>query len=368
MKKPIRSCEEQTSLTRRELTRGAIFWWLGLGCGHSFGATAKATTAHTNSSCEVWSVFDFAPNRDTRELSGIAWNNYTRTLWAVQDATANLVAIRPDENLRNWAVTDRLAVDLKGSADPNEELDLEGIVVNHDGFIVCSEIGPHVFELDRKGRFLRETVVPSHFKQAKRNKSLESLTLSPDERYLFTTSEAALNPDGSEATAEAGSRVRILRIDRTCGEVIEHAYTTDRARYGGDLGVADLMALSSDELLVLERGWTKGFGNSARIYRVSLRDDRTACTHTPSLAASTAVLQKELFLDVGTLAYQNVPAAKQPQTSPLLDNYEGLTSGPRLADGRETLILVSDDNARDDQVSRLLVVALPPMMRRGQRL
>ena len=39
------------------------------------------------------------------------------------------------------------------------------------------------------------------------------------------------------------------------------------------------------------------------------------------------------------------------------DNWEGLTIGPRLSDGRSTLVLVSDDNFSPFQSSRVAVLA-----------
>jgi len=53
-----------------------------------------------------------------------------------------------------------------------------------------------------------------------------------------------------------------------------------------------------DEVLVLERGWSRGFGNTARIYRVSLADPTTSCLAAPELAAEAPVLEKRLLVDM----------------------------------------------------------------------
>jgi hypothetical protein len=299
----------------------------------------------------VWSFFDLPEDPRSRELSGICWDASTRTLWAVQDEAPRIVALRPDDDVQRWSFGESVSVNVAGP------LDLEGLVVIPEGFIVCSEDGPRIVEVDREGMLRAEIHVPARFRDARANKSLESLTLSPSGRYLYTTSEAALERDGAMATQAAGTRVRVLRLERNQGEVSEHVYTTDPAlRDGGDHGVSDLCALSDDELLVLERGWMKGAGNTARIYRVTLQD-RASCLGVAALAAAGPTLEKTLVADLASLTASGIPASKQPQRNPILDNYEGLTLGPVLKDGRPTIIVVSDDNGRSDQVARILVLA-----------
>ena len=299
----------------------------------------------------VWSFFDLPEDPRSRELSGIGWEASTRTLWAVQDEAPRIVALRPDDDLQRWSFGESVSVNVSGP------LDLEGLVVVPEGFIVCSEDGPRIVEVDREGMLRTEIHVPARFRDARANKSLESLTMSPSGKYLYTTSEAALERDGAMATQAAGTRVRILRLERHQGEVSEHAYVTDPAlKDGGDHGVADLCALSDDDLLVLERGWMKGAGNTARIYRVTL-DDRASTLGLPQLSAAVPTLKKTLVADLATLHVEGLPKSKQPQPNPILDNYEGLTIGPVLRDGRPTVIVVSDDNGRSDQVARILVLA-----------
>lgn len=299
----------------------------------------------------VWSFFDLPDDPRSKELSGICWDGVTRTLWAVQDEAPRIVALRPDDDLQRWVFAESVDVSVSGP------LDLEGLVVIPEGFIVCSEDGPRIVEIDRRGTLRSEIHVPARFRDARSNKSLESLTMSPNGRYLYTTSEAALERDGAMATQAEGTRVRILRLERNKGEVSEHAYATDPAlRDGGDHGVSDLCALSDDELLVLERGWMKGAGNTARIYRVTL-DDGASCLGQAALGAATPTLRKTLVADLAALTASGLPPPKQPQANPILDNYEGLTIGPVLVDGRPTILMVSDDNGRTDQVARILVLA-----------
>jgi hypothetical protein len=311
----------------------------------------KVVTRPIAGPVSVHSFFDLPEDPRSRELSGICWDTSARTLWAVQDEAPRIVGLRPDDDLQRWSFGESVNVNITGP------LDLEGLVVIPEGFIVCSEEGPRIVEIDREGALRTEIHVPARFRDARSNKSLESLTMSPNGRFLYTTSEAALERDGAMATQAAGTRVRILRLERHKGEVSEHVYTTDPAlRDGGDHGVADLCALSDDELLVLERGWMKGAGNTARIYRVRLQE-RASCLGVAALPPSATTLEKTLVVDFAALTASGLPASKQPQANPILDNYEGLTIGPTTKDGRPTVIVVSDDNGRSDQVARILVLA-----------
>jgi hypothetical protein len=364
-------------LGRRQLMRSAAgAFVLGLGCtkprakgppdfpyparltgrpgARRVPAEALRTLRDASARVALWSWFDL-PFADPRshELSGIAWDDATRTLHAVQDENGHVVSIVPDEELRAWTITGALKLDV---GDP---VDLEGIVLLPDGFYVCSEIGPHVFEVDRRGKLRRDVPLPAHFATARRNKSLESLTMSPSGAYLFTTSEAALGCDGLLATVTTGTRIRIARLDVKTGDVTEHVYATDPVdAQDEDYGVSELVALADDELLVLERGFAMGVGNSGRIYRTKLAT-AAACTRAEHVGDASAALPKQLFVDLGLLAVPGPPPpVRQPQPAPLLDNYECMSIGPVLPDGRASLIVASDDNARPKQVARILVLAV----------
>ena len=56
---------------------------------------------------------------------------------------------------------------------------------------------------------------------------------------------------------------------------------------------------------------------------------------------------KRPLLDLGTLGL-------------VLDNFEGMAFGPTLADGRRTLVLISNNNFNPLQSTQLLVLALDP--------
>jgi len=86
----------------------------------------------------------------------------------------------------------------------------------------------------------------------------------------------------------------------------------------------------------MERSFSVGApdtGNTIRIYKVSL----------PGKGGTAS---KQLVLDLDELG---IP----------LDNVEGMTFGPRLPDGRRSVVLVSDDNFNDWERNLLLEFSLP---------
>jgi hypothetical protein len=347
-------------LGRRQLLAGGLALLGGACSGARLPSIATGRGALGGSGAvELWSWFDLPNDPRSRELSGLAWDPREAQLWAVQDERPSIVALVPDKDLRSWTFGETLPVDIEGT------LDLEGLVLLPDGFVVCSEVGPRIIEVDRQGHFRRDIPLPPRFRDARTNKSLESLTVSPSGRYVFTTTEVALPHDGAKATREAGTRVRIVRFDADIakrggtikGQVSEHVYETDPAPIeSSDWGVSDLAAVADDELLVLERGWAKGYGNTIRIYHVKL-ENRASCLSVDQLSTGTPALAKSLRVDLGQLHVSDVPASKQPQPNALLDNYEGIAIGPYLPDGRRAVLLVSDDNGHADQVARILVLA-----------
>jgi len=324
----------------------------GLDAGAVVPRPAVRKIAH-DAAVELWSVFDLPDDPRSRELSGLCWEAATRTFWAVQDERKTIIPLQADDALKRWTLGPPIPLDVPGP------LDLEGIAATPSTFLLVSELGPRLIEVDRQGKLLRDHKAPSKFAEALKNKSFESLALDPSRTVLYTTSETALPRDGAAITSGTGPRVRIVRIDIPNGEVTERAYATDEAVVGGgDYGVADLAAIDTDDLLVLERGFRKGAGNLVRIYRVDLTDSASICQGIEALSADARVLPKTLVVDLSKLPTGNMPPARAPQLTPLMENYEGMTLGPVLPDGRQSLVLVSDDNGRASQTPRVVVLAI----------
>jgi hypothetical protein len=318
-------------------------------------AMIASSTAAGAASVSILAWADF-PKSEPRgaELSGITWDSATNTLYAITDDSPRIVPIRPGPDFQTWTFDEPIPVNVP------IEWDGEGIALTPSGFIVSNEFGPSIFELDRAGRPAGEVTVPAHFIRILRNRGFEALALSPDGRYLFTANESPLDGDGPQPSADAGGVVRILRIDRTTGMVTEYAYRTDPipvAGDGADRGVVEMVALSATELLVMERSFIPDFGNNVRIYRVGI-GAAADVLGIDNLTDAAPVVAKTLLVDLADLDDGEFPEPRQPQPNKILDNFEGLALGPVLPDGRRILFVVSDDNKRDTQTARILVLAV----------
>jgi hypothetical protein len=206
------------------------------------------------------------------------------------------------------------------------------------------------------GRLRREITLPAHCRPGagrgiRENLGFEGLALSPSGRFLFAGLEDAEEQDGPIASPSAASPSRIFRFDLEKGEarsefvyVVEPVSTPSIPQSGYLMnGLSDFVVLSDTRLFTLERQFVQGVGNTVRIFDVSL-DGATDVSALDSLSgASWVPATKTLLLDLSELG---IP----------LDNYEGMSFGPDLPDGRGTLVLVTDDNFNSLQESTTFLV------------
>lgn len=250
--------------------------------------------------------------------------------------------------------------DASGQPFTGANFDGEGIALTRKGeLLISSETEPFIRRFSLQGELLEELPVPQRFRVApvgggRTNQTFESLALSPNNRSLFTANEGYLISDGE--TADGRDRIRILRYeDRGPGGLVpaeEFYYLADPG-----LGVVEIVALSESELLVLERGFQSGFGNTVRVYRVSLEGTEDVSDVESLATTNVEPLEKDLLVD---LADCPPSGATTPgtQPNPLLDNFEALTLGPRLPGGLQALLLVSDDNFSAGQVTRVVALGV----------
>jgi len=192
------------------------------------------------------------------------------------------------------------------------------------------------------------------------NRAIEGLAFVPDGSALWIALEAPPLQDGALPTRETGALLRFTRRARD-GLAQQYANPLEplpREGRGGrqraDNGVSDILAVDADTLLVVERAGHEiddgVFAFVVRLYiaEVAAADDVAAWR---TLAGRTPVpMRKRLLLELAEAASALGLAA--------IDNIEAAAWGPRLPDGRATLLLVSDDNFSPRQATQWLWFAV----------
>lgn len=214
---------------------------------------------------------------------------------------------------------------------------------------------PTLREARIDGSHVRDFPVPASLRfgrpgtGARPNQTFEGLALAPDARTAWVAMEAALLQDGPEpGVGRPGGPCRFTAFDVASGRAVRQvAYLPDAIPQppvipGGyaDNGVSEILMRDANRMLVLERAYAMGVGNSLRLYEIDLR----AGSDTLALAelddGNYRAARKRLVADFSQLGLSR------------LDNTEGMCWGPRLANGGRTLVVVSDDNFSARQVTQ----------------
>ena len=263
-----------------------------------------------------------------------------------------------------FLITDKDKKYKEGTIDP------EGLAISPRNTIYISSEGnpsedvePFIAEYEiTTGKQISELRIPQRYLTEEKsqgiqdNSAFESLTINrtglPQDPFrIFTATENALLQDES-FEGEEQARIRFLHyLVNPVGEpiiVAEHLYLLEPAPVEVvSNGLTELLALPTEGyLLSLER--TYGFtGAGAKIFQVVV-GNATDTSQIESMRGNLGQIQplkKELLFDLADLGIY-------------LDNLEGMSLGPRLPDGSRSLLLISDDNFNDEQISQLLLFRL----------
>jgi hypothetical protein len=326
-------------------------------------------------------------------LSGITYDS--KGMSAVTSKAYRFYALSDDPSENGDARFYSLRLDLTSGDSPNislKKVTVEGVTylkkadgetfswgsINPEGIalsprnsvLIASEgvthvgIPPFVGEFDLKtGKMRGNLPIPKRYipdasdeKQQQGvldNLGFESLTIDPetfspgglDPFRVFVATEAPLMQD---VDPEQASKLRLLHyiiVDKTAQLVSENLYTLDQVPLSILNGLTELVAVGGGQFLSLERSFgLSGYG--ARIYQVAV-GAATDTSRINSFKGRSAVepVRKKLLLDLTELG---IP----------LYNLEGMTLGPRLPDGSQSLVLVSDDNFDEAQKTQFILFSL----------
>ncbi|MEK6248070.1 MAG: esterase-like activity of phytase family protein [Planctomycetales bacterium] len=287
-----------------------------------------------------------------RGLSGLTYDQTNNRFYAVGDSDSRLFPIDLELDL-NTGVIRRGAI-LKPlqfrTADGLAKTggDREGVAFNVDNqsVWVASEGEPNATKLPyaptvtehrlTDGYQTNSLRLPSVYTSAnvngaRRNKSIESLTIGQD-GTKWIANEEALKQDGPTSNPLLGTVVRLTRINNDGETTGQFAYQVDTALVVS--GVSELLALPGGELVVMERA-VNGGTFRIRLYEIDFSKATDIRAIRTLDGSESKVAKKQLWERVFPLQHN------EAQT-----NFEGLTLGPAINDGSgdRCLVLVADND------------------------
>ncbi len=327
--------------------------------------------------------FTFA-DTEVGGISGLTYDAARNTYYALSDDRSNINDARfytVDIDLSDGSLDEgdvefqdvTTLLNVSSRAFTPSSLDPEGIALTNRGTLFISSEGdgnnlvdPFIAEFSLGGQIFNELNIPKKFLPTvaqssgiQNNQAFESLTITPDGKTLFTATENALFQDGERSSLKAGSPIRILQFDLETREAVgEFLYFTDSIPVTpnpvdgfADNGLVELLAIdNTGTFLALERSFAVGVGNNIRLYEVNLQGATNISSveellNEEEITDVDAIVSKRLLLDFSDLGIT-------------LDNSEAVSFGEKLPDGRQTIIVASDNNFNAAQKTQFLAFAI----------
>jgi hypothetical protein len=322
-------------------------------------------------------------------ISALAYDREQDRFYALSDDRGNFgpprvytlamdFALDQDQQPRFESVTFDGVIPLKDAESnpyPQGTLDPEGLALSPRNTLLISSEGdvnknapPFVGEFDQTtGQIVTSFRVPERFLPddadaptmgMRENLSLESLTINApsgtagmiEPFRLFTAAESALVQDYNEDPAQPlNTRFLHYLIGQNQSTLIaEHLYPLDLESSGTLLnGLSELLVIDQGgHFLALERAFgLRGF--RVRLYQLATggATDTSTILSLKGNLEGVSPIRKRLLLDLADTGIE-------------VDNLEGMTLGPRLPDGSQSLILVSDNNFDAERATQFVLLRL----------
>ncbi|SBS25732.1 hypothetical protein MSP8886_00371 [Marinomonas spartinae] len=222
-------------------------------------------------------------------------------------------------------------------------------------------MNPFIRDAYMDGHYLEKLPIPQAYRYDPHNSkvgfrdnlALEGSSFTPNGKMYFAAMEAPLKQDGSLPSLTKGAYSRVIRYDELGDVIGEYVYPIDPlpAKPGpgkhADNGVSEILALNSQQLLVVERSGIQDaaghYHDYIRIYQADIDNATNVIGAKTLVPGQYQPMKKHLLLNLN-----------DDKHLPKLDNIEGITFGPKLANGQRTLVLISDNNFNASEVTQLL--------------
>ena len=222
----------------------------------------------------------------------------------------------------------------------------EGERIVKDNNIVLEN--PAIISITEKGKYIDSFSLPHNLimqnteNGPRQNGVLEGLTFSDHFKNLYVNVEEPLYEDGPRAdVTDNGAFIRIFKfnvISRQNTQQVAYklepvAHAANPANEFKINGIPDILFLSDNKLLVIERSFSTGrLACTIKLFLADL-NNATDIKKMPSLKLNNSFVPatKKLLLNMDDLGIY-------------IDNVEGVTFGPVLPNGHKTLLFVADNN------------------------
>lgn len=225
-------------------------------------------------------------------------------------------------------------------------------------------IDPSMNIISPDGRLIDSIPLPENLRMHKeqigprQNGVLEGLTFANDYKNLFVSMEEPLYEDGPRADLQKNNAfIRIYQFDlATKKNTAQYAYELEPIPFapkkeGGAMnnGVPDILWLGKNQLMVIERAFAEGVGGSNIKVFIADLDNADNIIGLKGMAGKGMLhpAKKRLLLNMDDLGIY-------------IDNIEGVTFGPVLPNGHQTLIFVADNNFNPLEQSQFILFEVIP--------
>ncbi|NRT11423.1 esterase-like activity of phytase family protein [Flavobacterium sp. 14A] len=216
---------------------------------------------------------------------------------------------------------------------------------------------PSLQNASLQGKFISEFNLPANLNMQKEEKGprsngvLEGITFNKDFSTLYTNVEEPLYEDDNQATTAKGGMIRLFEFDtKSNTNTAQYGYLLDPIAIAPNPhtgfavnGISSIQYYEPNRLLVVERSYS--VGKQACTIKVYLCDF-TEATNVKDVVSlqnqGVKLATKKLILNMDDLGI-------------FTDNIEGITFGPKLANGKQSILFVSDNNFSDKQKTQVLL-------------
>lgn len=221
-------------------------------------------------------------------------------------------------------------------------------IVNDDKIILQN---PSIFEINLEGNFIEKYQLPpilyisAQEKGPRRNGVLEGLSFNKNFTKLYANIEEPLYEDGQRSDVKSCGIIRFFEFDaKTKKNTNQYFYPLEpiakipNPKDGFAVnGVSAILMYQKNKFFVVERSYS--VGTKACTIKIFSFDLKTA---QKKLERASILKTKKLVLNLDSLGI-------------FTDNIEGITLGPKLENGDQTLLLISDNNFSKDQRTQILL-------------